>query len=125
MNAVANAKFGYSSFSQATRSEQSIEYDIIARVTAELDFANKSKADDFSSFVTALSNNRRLWVLLASDVSHPSNKLSNSLKAQIFYLSQYVEQTSREILKERGDATSLIDINRSLLTGLGQQGAMK
>ncbi|MEE3358902.1 MAG: flagellar biosynthesis regulator FlaF [Pseudomonadota bacterium] len=125
MNAVANAKYGYSSFSNATRSEQSIEYDIIARVTAELDAASKMQGNDFSAFVKALSNNRRLWILLASDVAHPSNRLPRPLKAQIFYLSQFVEQKSREVLRDRGDVALLIEVNRSLLNGLGQQGAKR
>lgn len=123
MNSIAFAKSGYSALSQATRSQNSIEFDVIARVTSELDSANKKRDVDFTSFAAALSKNRRLWTLLAADVASPANKLSQTLKSQIFYLSEFVEKQSKQALKNTQSADALIEINTSLLKGLGQQGA--
>ncbi len=123
MNSIAFAKSGYSALSQATRSPNSIEFDVIARVTSDLDNANKKREVDFTSFVAALSKNRRLWTLLAADVSSPANRLSPTLKSQIFYLSEFVEKQSKQALKDNQSVDALIEINTNLLKGLGQQGA--
>lgn len=68
--------------------------------------------------------NRKLWTLLVSDIADPNNKLSNEIKANIFYLGEFVEYHSRKVISENSTLTPLIDINLALLRGLNDQGKL-
>ncbi|SHH63872.1 flagellar biosynthesis regulator FlaF [Marivita hallyeonensis] len=103
---------------QSIKSERENEYDIIFRITRELKQAFLVRYEDYPKFVNALNKNRNLWTILASDLLQPGNQLPKELKAQLFYLGEFVQDYSRRALKERLSISPLLDVNMSILRGL-------
>jgi flagellar protein FlaF len=124
MNAYARSQLAYSQNKAATRSEQSIEYELFAKVTSALAHYSDDRKKDYSGFVSAIHNNRRLWLALASDVAEDGNALPKDLRAQLFYLAEFTRVHSSKVISEDASIAPLIDINRSIMKGLfAQRGA--
>ncbi len=68
----------------------------------------------------ALHENRRLWSVLATDVADADNALPNTLRARIFYLAEFTEQHSSQILGNKATVEPLLEINMAVLRGLRQ-----
>ncbi len=117
VNSTLLAQNAYGSSARAVKTAQSAEYDAFSRITSAL-----KAAATFPEKVQALTQNRSLWTLLASDVAGKGNGLPQQLRAQIFYLADFTNQHTSKVL--RGDAESdvLIEINTSIMAGLRQQG---
>lgn len=124
MNATLKAISVYGKGSTSLRTERGVEFEIFARVTRSISRENEAGKDAFPRLVQALHSNRHLWTTLALDVADADNKLESSLRAQIFYLAEFVDLHTRRVLK--GDATvdALIDINRSVMRGLNVEGGV-
>ena len=116
MNAFNMAKTAYSNSSAPTRTPRSTEYDAFARITHRLKSANQS--DSFTTLAAALHENKKLWTLLAADVSGKDNALPESLRGRIFYLYEFTTQHSRKILHKEASVDVLIDINTAIMRGL-------
>lgn len=122
MNAYARSQMAYSSNKAATRTEQSIEYELFAKMTSAL--AQSAKSAKFEALAKAVYDNRRLWLALAADVSDDANNLPVELRAQIFYLAEFTQHHSSKVLSEGASVDPLIEINRSIMSGLfAQRGA--
>ena len=115
MNVVQRAQEGYSG---VVRSDRSVEYQTIARVSHRLRQAALKRSSDFPTYVSALHDNQKLWLALASDVAHPDNELPSELRAGIFYLAEFTEHETRRLMRGEGDVAALIDINAAVLMGL-------
>lgn len=76
----------------------------------------------FPALAAALHTNRKLWTTLAADVSNVDNHLPSGLKSQIFYLSKFVADHTRKVLKGAATSDALTDINLSVMRGLGCDG---
>ncbi len=121
MNALDMARTAYSSNTLPIRSQQSTEYEVFAQITRRLkDAADKGKPG-FPALASALSDNRRLWTLLASDVADADNALPQALRAQIFYLAEFTLQHSSKVLDGSAGADVLVEINTAIMRGLRQQ----
>lgn len=72
--------------------------------------------------MSALHENRRLWRVLAVDVADKGNALPQSLRAQLFYLNEFVGQHSSKVLQRKASADPLVDINMAMMRGLGGEG---
>ena len=55
----------------------------------------------------------------ASDCAAPENQLPITLRGQIISLAMWVARYSSEVLREGADVEPLIDINRTMMEGLG------
>lgn len=119
MNAYTLARSGYGSASAPIRTAKSIEYEAFARVTRRLRSSASSSQNDL---VSALYENRRLWILLAGMVSENDNGLPPKLRAQIFYLADFTTQHSRKVLKGEASSDVLVDINIAIMRGLKTEG---
>lgn len=77
---------------------------------------------DMVAYVSALQLNQRMWTIFQVALVDPANPLSDGLKSTLLSLSQYVDKTSfRAITEVKPDlVNSLIDINRSLASGLAK-----
>ena len=102
------------------KSQKQIESEAFLNVTRRLRASQHTKSCDYSSFVEAISKNRKLWTLLCTDILHPQNELSTQIKASIFYLNDFVQSYSGRILSEDITAEPLIDINLSIIRGLNE-----
>ncbi len=118
------ARTAYSSAAAPIRTNQSTEYDVFAQITGRMKSAMARGKPGFSQLAAALNDNRRLWVLLASDVADTNNALPEPLRARIFYLAEFTLHHTGKVLDGSGSADVLIDINTTVMRGLRQQGAV-
>lgn len=118
MNNAALAQTAYSKATVPIRTERSIEYQIFAQITHRLSSASSENLSGFINLAEAIHENRRLWTILASDVSDKDNGLSTQLRAQIFYLAEFTEAHSRKVLAKEAPVDALIDVNTAVMRGL-------
>lgn len=118
------AKRAYAAESAPTRSNRSVEYEVIARVTHRMkDAAEKGRAG-FPDLAQALHENQQLWSIFAADVSDPGNSLPKELRAQIFYLAEFTRQHSGKVLGGSETVAPLLEVNTAILRGLRQGGTV-
>ncbi|MEL6594726.1 MAG: flagellar biosynthesis regulator FlaF [Pseudomonadota bacterium] len=116
------AQTAYSVTANSVRTPRGAEYEAIAKITGRLKASMTADSASFAALVRALHDNRRLWTLLAADVSDDDNQLPTSIRAQIFYLSEFVSQHTSKVLQKNGAVDILIDINSAILRGLKPKG---
>jgi flagellar protein FlaF len=120
VNAHLLASSAYSGAAVPTRTDRGAEYDAVARCTRALASAQSGNGG-FAVLARALSDNRRLWNVLAADVSGDGNRLPPALRAGIFYLAEFTRHHSRRVLAGEADMAALIDINTTVMRGLRGQ----
>lgn len=114
------AQQAYAQTAAPTRTPRDTEYEAISKITHRLKAAAARKATDFGGFVQALHENRRLWSVLATGVTDADNALPNDLRARIFYLAEFTEQHSSQVLNNKAAIEPLLEINMAVLRGLRQ-----
>ena len=112
----------YAQTAAPTRTPRDTEYEAISKITRRLKAAAARRKSDYSGFVQALHENRRLWTVLATSVSDADNALPNNLRARIFYLAEFTEQHSSQVLSNTATVDPLLEINMAVLRGLRQRG---
>jgi flagellar protein FlaF len=117
VNAIQRAQTAYGHHARATNTPRDTEYDAFARVTQRLTAAAKTPGD-VPELAAALYDNRRLWMILASDVALKSNPLPGDLKARLIYLAEFAEVHGRKVLAGKATAEPLIEVNRAVMQGL-------
>lgn len=120
MNAYAMAQRAYAPSTAPTRSNRSIEYDVIARITFRLKQAVTKGS--FPELLEALHENRKLWRTLAIDVADEDNGLPDDLRARLFYLAEFTDHHTRKVIRKEDTAVPLLEINTAILRGLKQSG---
>ncbi len=115
------AQRAYAPTAAPTRSNRSIEYDVIARITFRLKEAITH--NDFPQLLDALHENRKLWRTLAIDVADDDNGLPQDLRARIFYLAEFTDHHSRKVIRDKESAVPLLEVNTAILRGLKKEGA--
>lgn len=118
MNIAALAQQTYEDTGSLIKTDKSIEYQIFSKITYRLSRTIKGEFEDFKELVGALHDNRRLWTLLAADVASGDNELPSELRAQIFYLAEFTEKHSKEVLAGNADVQVLVEINTAVMRGL-------
>lgn len=121
MNAFAQAQSAYAPASSPTRTAQSAEYEVIARISHRLKKAIKN--DDFNALAEALYENNKLWTALATNCADDDNLLPDELRASIISLSIFVRKHMHKVFTEKESAIPLLEINAMILRGLRQQGS--
>ncbi len=116
MNTSSMAQRAYAPTAAPIRSERSIEYDVIARITSRLKAAIES--GNRVKLIEALHENREIWRVFAIDVASPANQLPKDLRARIFYLAEFTEQLSGKVIRDKVSAMPLLEINTAVLRGL-------
>ena len=104
----------------ATQAEapRDLENRAFGKVTAGL-VRIKDEKPAITAIAEALDANRRLWNLLSADCAVPENSLPLALRGQIISLAMWVGRYSSEVLRSGADIDPLIDINRTIMEGLG------
>lgn len=115
------ARSAYSEAAIPTRTGRGAEYEVFTRVTRKLRQAQSGEGG-FAALVQALHDNRSLWTALAADVASDTNGLPKALRAQIFYLSQFIAQHTRRVMAADAAVGILIDINMAVMRGLRGEG---
>jgi flagellar protein FlaF len=123
MNAFNMAKTAYSAPSAPVRTARGLEYDVFTKVTHKLKLA--ASEDSFNMLVAALQDNSKLWTLMAASVADSGNALPETLRARIFYLSEFVAHQTRLVLRKEAGVDALVDVNTAVMSGLrGMAGAV-
>lgn len=104
------------------RNPRSVEYDLLARATADLGTAWAQRSQNFATLAAAIDANLRLWTMLGADVADPGNALPQALRAQLFYLYEFTADHSRAVLEGRSSVEVLVDINTAVMRGLRGEG---
>lgn len=95
-----------------------LEYRAFGQVTAAL-VRVKEEQSSLTQVAEALDANRRLWSVLSADCSVPENQLPLTLRGQIISLAMWVARYSSQVLRDGAEIDPLIDINRTMMEGLG------
>jgi flagellar protein FlaF len=115
---LAKAHKGYAQHARTTQTPRATEYELIARVSHRIKSAAEAGPRAYPKLVEALSDNHRLWTTLAVDVADPDNALPQALRAQIFYLAEFVQQHTAKVLNRKARLAPLLEINAAILRGL-------
>ncbi|MEL6169667.1 MAG: flagellar biosynthesis regulator FlaF [Pseudomonadota bacterium] len=118
MNAPELAHRAYAGARGPVTTSRGIEYKAFAKITRELRDAETVGAPGFARLASAVHANRRLWTLLAADVSDRQNGLPEALRARIFFLNEFTQHESRKVLRREATCAALIDINAAVMQGL-------
>ncbi len=122
MTALAQAQTGYGSNARTIRTPRDIEYDVLARITGQL---QKAIADTgptgFPNLAAALQENSRLWSVFAMDLADSGNQFPQDLRARMFYLAEFTLQHTFKVLNGTAKADALVDINLAVMRGLRGQ----
>lgn len=120
MNAqtLAQARKGYAQHARTTQTPRATEYELIARVTHRIKASAEAGPRAYPKLVEALSDNHRLWTALAVDVADKDNGLPQNLRAQVFYLAEFVHQHTAKVLNRKARIAPLLEINAAILRGL-------
>ena len=118
MSAAFSAQRAYARKEAPTRTPRSLEYDLLAQATQRLAKAWPDRKFNFSALATALNENLTIWSTLAADVADPENGLPPALCARLFYIYQFTEKHSRDVLTKDASVEVLTDINTAVMRGL-------
>ena len=122
MTLLAAARAAYGAPAAPIRTPRTVEYEAFARVTARIKAAAAKGKPGFADLAFALHDNRRLWTTLAADVAEADNGLPQQLRAQLFWLSEFTDVHSRQVLAGEAEAAVLVEINTAVMRGLRGEG---
>lgn len=117
MNALNMAKTAYTNTASPTRTLRGTEYDAFARITHRMK-ASAADASKFNILASALYENKKLWAILAADISDKDNTLPKELRGRIFYLYEFTSQHTSKVLRKEASVDVLLDINTAVMRGL-------
>lgn len=109
----------YGEVKQRTAGEKEIEYALFRQITDALRQVSGSDDVQPADWADAIHRNQQLWTTIAIDLLHPGNALPDEMKRSLLYLAEFVRQTSMKIMAGEGEIADLIEINQSIMTGLG------
>ena len=107
----------YTKVQNVAENGKDIEYRLLGQVTAALMGADKAGATMKMIAESALWN-RDVWATFRLDLSHADNGLPHGLKKQLIDLSYWVDRETRDVLDNRSDLKTLIEVNRNIMEGL-------
>ena len=125
MNAITKAQNAYRNDAHLVRTDRDTEYNAFAKITHRMKVAETQGKRGFNELAGALHDNRKLWMILASDVAAKSNPLPKELRARIVYLSEFTRQHSSKVLSRTASVGPLIEINTAIMRGLRDERAKK
>ena len=122
---MSSSSQAYARVSKVTASPREIEAQVLLKAASKfqaiVDNDNCSKSD----FSETLLYNRKIWTILLTGVTNPTNPLPAEIRQNVANIGIFVMKRTRELefqLKpEREKLKALIDINRNLAAGLSGQ----
>lgn len=109
----------YGEVKQRTAGEKEIEFALFRQITDALTQASEAEDVQPADWADAVHRNQQLWTTIAVDLLHPGNALPDEMKRSLLYLAEFVRQTSMKIMAGEGEIADLIEINQSIMNGLG------
>ncbi|WP_209427288.1 flagellar biosynthesis regulator FlaF [Pararhodobacter sp. SW119] len=119
MNAHAFAQNAYGANARTVKTPRDIEYDVLARITGQLQTAIADTSyTGFPALAAAMVENQQLWSTFAVDLADPNNQFPKDLRARLFYLAEFVMQHTRKVLNGTAKADALVELNMAVMRGL-------
>ena len=109
----------YGEVKQRTAGEKEIEFALFRQITDALKQVSEGNDVQPSDWAEAIHRNQQLWTTIAIDLLHPGNALPDEMKRSLLYLAEFVRQTSMKIMAGEGEIADLIEINQTIMNGLG------
>ncbi len=113
----------YGEIAQRTAGEKEIEYALFLQITDALERVVDPETRSFESWADAIYRNQQLWIIIATDLLQPGNALPDELKRSLLYLSEFVRQTSLQVLAGAENIPDLIEVNKTVMAGLSRPAA--
>lgn len=111
----------YAKAQNTSENTKDIEYRLLGQVTAAL--LNADESTQMNKIAESVLWNRDVWAAFRLDLSHTQNGLPEDLKTQLIDLSHWVDRETRDVLDNRSDLKTLIEVNRNIMEGLKPKGA--
>lgn len=111
----------YGEVTRRTAGEKEIEYALFLQITEALENVLDPETRSLSEWADALNRNQQLWIIIATDLLLPGNALPDELKRSLFFLSEFVRQTSLKVLSGDDGIPDLIEVNKTVMAGLVRQ----
>ena len=111
----------YGEVTRRTAGEKEIEYALFLQITEALENVLDPETRSLSEWADALNRNQQLWTIIATDLLLPGNALPDELKRSLFFLSEFVRQTSLKVLSGDDGIPDLIEVNKTVMAGLVRQ----
>ena len=111
----------YGEVTRRTAGEKEIEYALFLQITEALENVLDPETRSLSEWADALNRNQQLWTIIATDLLLPGNALPDELKRSLFFLSDFVRQTSLKVLSGDDGIPDLIEVNKTVMAGLVRQ----
>lgn len=108
----------YGEVTRRTAGEKEIEYALFLQITEALENVLDPETRSLSEWADALNRNQQLWTIIATDLLLPGNALPDELKRSLFFLSDFVRQTSLKVLSGDDGIPDLIEVNKTVMAGL-------
>jgi flagellar biosynthesis activator protein FlaF len=108
----------YGAASASIRTDRDSEYAVFAQVTHALRALDESDRTAFPTLARVVSDNQRLWGVLAEDLMSDHNTLPLPLRGNLLSLSEFVRRHTLAVLGGRASVAPLIDINTMIMKGL-------
>lgn len=120
MSVTTRARNAYQQSTQSTATPRAVEYKLLSRLTGALVAGENNKKTDLPAYIDALSRNLEFWTVIGADTAHRNNALPPALRAQIFYLYEFVRSHTNKLYNSNDGLTAeaLIDINKNIMMGL-------
>jgi len=108
---------------RTTETPRDMERKIFVKITGGLErHANDGPLS--AGLKDFLEQNQKFWLALRGDLIHPDNALPGEIKGTLINLSYWVDRQTVSILKGEADVQPLVDVNRSIMDGLGGRGGV-
>jgi flagellar protein FlaF len=109
----------YGEVKQRTAGEKEIEFALFRQITDALQQVSETEDVQPTEWADAIHRNQQLWTTIAIDLLHPGNALPDEMKRSLLYLAEFVRQTSIKIMAGEGEIADLIEVNQTIMSGLG------
>ncbi len=93
---------------------------MLAQITRRIAVSSTGDTASFPRLAQALNDNRRFWTTVATDLQGEGNALPPELKKNLLQLAVFVDQETSRVLVRDTTPETLIAINRSIISGLGE-----
>lgn len=115
----------YTRTQRETLTGRSLEKEVFIQITARLASADPDEPGGLSRQFEALCENRRLWMILATDLCNDENEWDDDFRAAMIGLAAFVERQTGLVMNGEASVDPLVEINRNIIRGLTQQNAEK
>ncbi|TDR93151.1 flagellar biosynthesis regulator FlaF [Enterovirga rhinocerotis] len=117
---MQNAAASYARTAQITQSPRELEASLLLKAAYRLQVVGDEWHTADQALVPALTYNRRIWTILSTSATEPTNPLPDGIKVAIASLAGFIFQRTISVMAEPAPEklAALIRINRDIAAGL-------